>query len=342
MSTPATTASWVAQLCQPYEGARFLHGRAWPVATAGGGAAPLTLYASQQTEQHDCMIADGSQLQYDVGLIDHAGGRELRVDGVVKSGGSLIALGVVPGGEAGDARLAFAPDTLHVDADAARLARRLFPELLASMAAAGVDDGELLLVQGTLTVTTTARGAASAGGVEGLWRPLSTGGSGSVSAVPSSSSAAAAGASSSSSSSAAAPSPPLPGTVAELLARDWEGTNVHVHPGMVDGDSDGGQDAGGAGGCGASAGGHDSSAVSALSSSSSTSAAAATPGGVPRAHVTDDVQLLPPSLPPPPPPSSSAGAAAGGGAKRAAVDADGWITTKRTAARLGGGGGGST
>lgn len=191
-----------AFLCSPGEGARFLHGRAWPL----GAPTPLSVYVTQQTHQHECMNpADGSYVVADVGVMDHAGARELRVDGVAVTGGTMVALGMAPEAAGGPVALGFEPRAVHLDDRAAALAQRLFPELLAALAAAGQPPSGVTVVEGTLVLRATGGGATL---LRDAWRPLSVGGAGGGVAAGS-----------------AGASPP-PGTVAELLARTWEGSNA--------------------------------------------------------------------------------------------------------------------
>jgi hypothetical protein len=151
-------------LCLP-QGAEslWLHGRLLSAGSAAGttpgGAlvlrAPVSLVAVRAEEQNDCMCPrDGSYVVYDVGLLDHAGGRETVLRGVAMTGGTMARLcsenqasgstddrGAVAAAAADSAEhggeLHFEPDAAHVGARAARLMSVLFPDVHAALVDAG-------------------------------------------------------------------------------------------------------------------------------------------------------------------------------------------------------------
>jgi hypothetical protein len=151
-------------LCLPQGAASlWLHGR---LLSAGSAAvatperalvlrAPVSLVAVRAEEQNDCMCPrDGSYVVYDVGLLDHAGGRETVLRGVAMTGGTMARLcsenqasgntddrGAVAAAAADIAEhggeLLFEPDAAHVGARAARLMSVLFPDVHAALVDAG-------------------------------------------------------------------------------------------------------------------------------------------------------------------------------------------------------------
>lgn len=138
--------------------------------------------------------ADGSYLLFDVGIMNHATGQELRIDGVSRTGGSMLALNMAPENSDASLQVSFEPRALHVDEQAVPLVRRLFPEIASTLEAAGEPLEEATVVEGRLRISSRR------GDLRHEWQPLSTCGGDA-----------------------------RPGTVAELLARKWEDTNVVFH-----------------------------------------------------------------------------------------------------------------
>jgi len=210
-----------ALLCSPAPNARWLHGR---VFLASHPPRVLTLLAAERLEQHECMMDD---LLYDVALLDHASGSELRLDCVARGGGSVITLRGRPA-TASSPELTFEPSLALAGARARAAATRFFPEILEAETAqraggeiereriAGEEETELIVVEGKLVL----RG----GDAEALrWRPLTLGADQSGAAEP--------------------------GTAAELLQRTWpEEAPRHEHAHHAGGQHHDGEAAEGGGG----------------------------------------------------------------------------------------------
>jgi hypothetical protein len=178
-------------------------------------AQSLSLVAVQEAQPHECLTPpDGSRLTFDVGLVDHAADAEVVVEGVVATGGSMVAWeapeaagGVVAsasaaasaaagGGPTRGSPLTFSPLKVYTGAAALGFAARMFPEIYAA----------LHLGRGgepAAAYTEALEGADPMG----LW-----GGEGEAEETAASSSS-----SSSSSASSGAPPPSLPAAAEQLL-----------------------------------------------------------------------------------------------------------------------------
>lgn len=127
---------------------------------------PWSLLAAQQLHQHECLNPmDGGRIAYDVGIVNHHAREELRVDDVIKTGGTLCNLEAeIIGDYTGPSpsatstsppTLSFTASSLHTDAAALSIAARLFPEISSQLSAApaSVIKSNMFIVEGTMQLS---------------------------------------------------------------------------------------------------------------------------------------------------------------------------------------------